>query len=336
MKVLVVGTEWWGDWVTSTADAFTRLDIETEVLHIEKHIDSLARKFFSYPKYREYVNNKNRQQLKNRVDSFNPQLILIFNQDLLDKDTAAYIRSRQIKTFQWLGDDPFHVDDIVHNLDLYDEISIWDPYFISPLELIANKKVHYLPAAGDDHIYKPLPDIKKDIDISFVGSALGPNKILRPQIMLNLFNELGPAVDNLKIEIYGDNNWKNSGDPRLAKCFKGRTADTAETNLINNRSHIVLNLHHPQNVEATNLRTFEVALSGSFQLANAKSEITNLYGELITTFNDIKGLADGIQNYLNNPKATEENINKVRDITLQNHTYVKRAETILDIIKTAL
>ena len=90
----------------------------------------------------------------------------------MDESLYAYCQKHNINVFLWLGDSPFLVKDITDNTDYYDKIFSWDPYYIPVLACIANKTIHYLPAAGDDEIYFNIPETEKDIDILFYDQLI--------------------------------------------------------------------------------------------------------------------------------------------------------------------
>lgn len=91
-------------------------------------------------------------------------------------------------------------------------------------------------------------------------------------------------------------------------------------------SKIVLNNLYPSEIEGVNVRLFEVAATGSFQICNYRKSIDDLYidDEEIVTFKTIIELKEKIDFYLKNEEKRKCIALNAYKRTLAEHTYEKR------------
>ena len=339
MRILTAATPWWGHLIESYISAFDELNHNSElftIMDIKQDSHAIQRALLPYPSYYRFVQNKIRDNLLKKIVEFKPDLLLIFNYPLLYPEVADYCNSKNIKSFLLLGDNPYNNLEIIAQNKYYDNIFCWDPYYVNGMQLLSGREIRYLPHAGDAKIYYPIfPTPNKDIDVCFVGSAsFGDNKVFRPNIIINLLNQLMINKTELNILIQGDNSWIpwTKKNEYLKQSFRLGLLSPTEVNKVYNRSKVVLNIHHPQNILSAHMRTFEIALSGSFQIADYKSEISNIFGTSIKTFKDINEATMIINRFLENPISEKNNLQKAREIILSNNTYIHRAQEILNYL----
>lgn len=137
---------------------------------------------------------------------------------------------------------------------------------------------------ADNTLYKKLPDVKKDIDVSFVGSlSHGPNHSSRVKML--------KIVESLGVNLFVAN-----------ELF-----DIGKINEVYNRSKIVLN--HATDVGQPfghgfgyQCRHFEAGFAGAFVFSNAIDNESSLKN--IAVFHDEYGLKKGILNFLD-PEQNE-------------------------------
>ena len=336
MRILTAATPWWGHLIESYLSAFYSLNHDTklfQIMDIKQNCHKLQKTILPYPNYYKFVQKQIQKELLIEIDEFKPDLLLVFNYPLLYSDIADYLEAHKIKSFLLLGDSPFNDAQIINQSNKYNEIFCWDPYYVNGLQLLSGRTVNYLPHAGDEKIYFPLtPSCPKDIDLCFVGSAsFGDNKVFRPNIIINLLNELFDNAEELNVLIQGDDSWipwvnKNK---YLKKCFSPGILSPDEVNILYNRSKAVLNIHHPQNILSAHMRTFEIALSGCYQLADYKAEIPRIFGNTVQTFTNIDEAVFKLRNYLSKPELENNNIDNARQIVLEKNTYYHRAKEML-------
>jgi spore maturation protein CgeB len=171
----------------------------------------------------------------------------------------------------------------------------------------------YLPEGSNPDIHKPY-DLKKTIDISFVGQCYGN----RPEIIRKL-NDFG-----IHVEAYG------YGWPR-------GSLSTEEMVKMYSRSKI--NLGFGGVVGYTNTyclkgRDFEIPMSGGLYLTEHHPELERFY-ELekeIVTYKDFDELVEKIHHLLSNPGKAELIRKKGRRRALNEHSWEMRFEKIFNLM----
>ena len=102
-----------------------------------------------------------------------------------------------------------------------------------------------------------------------------------------------------------------------------------------NRSMINLNIHHPKDIEADapNMRVFEVAGCGGFQLVERMKSIQELFlTGSIETYSDVSELLDKIKYFLDfKEEATEKGLKSMEEC-VRNHSYAHRVSKMLESI----
>lgn len=332
-KILVLGTKWWGKWSEQLAKAFIHQGYECQHINIHELFNPLF--FHHWRSKKSFLDldiNKKNLALQNIIESTIPTQMISVNVDVCSTELLQRCRHLGINTFLWLGDSPYsynHID----QFRFYDQVAIWDDYYIQCLNFMADLDARYLPTCGDDEIFKYL-DLARDIDLLFIGNAFGGNATLRARLLARLISALDRP--GLKIQIYGDDNWLKMAEqyPVLSPYIKCQIVSPEQANELYNRSKIVLNIHHPQNVHSTSARTYEIALSGAFQLVEHKENVPKLFsGTGIRTFTSADELIPLVSDYLEDAPARHQIAMSVRDRATTEHTYAVRATQILDLMK---
>lgn len=182
-------------------------------------------------------------------------------------------------------------------------------------------KFHFIPLAGNNHLFYPL-EIEKKYDICFIGTLShgyrGEDKYLYP------------FIENKKYNFYlGGMIYKNYGIPFIPY---------EESNLIRNQSKININFHYdcqkphkkdqPHRIDL-NQSVFNIALSGNFQICDHPL-VKEIFGDsIITSENNWSEL---IEYYLHNDEERKRLSNKAYHIALQNHTWKTRMGEFLNLL----
>jgi len=269
-------------------------------------------------------------QLYKRALCAKPDLILIDSGQALLPETLKRIKIElKIPLIIWLLDDPVHQEwnNVLRSLQYYDYVFTFDPHYIEEYKKLGARNVRYLPCACDPDIYKTLHDHRDEIyDLTFIGTVT-PNRI-----------ELLSKLARFDLSIW---SWiPRSLIPyplNLPKYYRGR-AFGEDTNNIYNQSKIALNFHHPQSIVATNMRTFEIASSGTFQLVEYKEEIAKLFriGDEIICFNDADDLIELIHYYLPRSDERKRIAKEAQKRVHSEHTYANRFEEMFVYINSTL
>lgn len=216
-------------------------------------------------------------EVKRRFDDFRPDLVFIYNGDLLEKETIRYFR-RRAKVAVWMLDGA-----LLHprSLAIAPET---DAYFcfersdVGKLHEMGIGNARFLPQGYDPEIYHPLPGTEKDIDILFVGA------LYRYPERIRLLTALARRwAGRYRIRIYGRYKpfEKNPVKWLLREqrsVFLNRNVPPAEVNRLYNRAKVCINIHHAQSADGANPKVFEICGAGAYQVVDANPFIEEIYG----------------------------------------------------------
>lgn len=232
-------------------------------------------------------------------------------------------------TIFWATEDPYEQDANYRIIDDFDVIFSCDRWGTNFYE---HPHVHFLPLAACEKLhYRPLDEtLEKNIDVMFCGVAFGSRK--------DVMRSIRPALSDLNIKIVGP-GWGEFGIG-----FSDARIEKDQLVELYQRSKIVLNLGRSLHFENKRFiimpsnpgpRTFEAAAAGAMQLFHEDNYAIHDFYErdelpVFSTRYDFQQLLD---KYLNDPALILETARKAQERTLKDHTYTKRIETVLQILR---
>jgi len=100
-------------------------------------------------------------------------------------------------------------------------------------------------------------------------------------------------------------------------------------------SRIVLNSIHPAEFSGVNVRTFEIAAVGAFQLATYRADMPLLFepDKEIVLHKSLAELKDQLRFYLDNPELRRQIALAAQARALAQHTYEKRLSKLISILR---
>jgi spore maturation protein CgeB len=342
MKVLITGSQWHDNSSQITAHGFREIGCQTEIFYDNpKNWNLTASKITSRTplkkysiKFEEWYKDRVGQLFLAAVEKFKPDFIFVIAGLYFSNRIIKQIREKyKISIANFVVDDPaFCSRTLMYDLSAYSEVFVIDRSWMPVLEFFNPGHIHYLPHAGDIENFKPL-GIKKDVDVAFGGTVAlrmpnGPSGYLRAEI-LNVLAETG-----FKIKAYV---------PGITEAFREFPAlknieyydgykSHEELNKLYNQAKIVLSIHSPQLKSGVSPRVFDVALAGTFQLVEFKSELPELFTEGLKCFKNLNELVDFTKYYLTYDEEREELAKKCNKLAIKNHTFKSRAQYILSKI----
>ena len=270
------------------------------------------------------------------LESFKPDLALVFGSCLPHESEYSFIRKKcddlKIPLAFWMHDDPYEFDfkyKIVDYADIIFTNDKWASYHYG------RENVFHLPmAACPQTHFRPIDSLKK-IDIFFCGVAF--------ENRLALLEGLKSVLKKFNTQIYGD-GW----DEKNLPFTKNQRIPNKELSDFYAKSHIILNMG--RNLHFANERfmltpstpgprTFEAGMAGALQMFFVDSlEIIKYYtpDKEILLFNNINDFEEKVINIFQYPEKAIQLRKAAQRRTLHDHTYKKRAETILKISETKL
>ena len=357
MKISLIGLDWWGGITRYTEEALTRLGHDVEPFYYwpaiqyaapwKRGLNRLANMRYIHGALRRLIGSNQGTALQDLRSGFEASLLKRMNQALikavlrqspdlifvikgetiLPETLAGLKKDLKVPVVSWLMDKPFPEgapNFISQSLRLMDHVFIFDSYYVDELQRAGVKNVHHLPFACNPEIYRTIKLSNDEADIyRSQVSFMGVSQPRREKMIMEL--------SQFDLRVWGPGwTFAEYNNARVVN----RVVPLEEAVKIYNASEIVLNQNHPQSVYGTNMRTFEVAACGAFQLTDHKKEMDAFFepGAEMVYYNDIDDLKEKIQYYLSHPKERMAIAARAQLRVQLDHTYERRMTDVLRII----
>lgn len=336
-KVLVIGPDFWG-YSESVARAFESTGCNTEVINYWEDypinfinrikcggMSKIGINYF-IKKYNNEINTK----ILNVYKKIKPDIVFIIKGHKIFKDTLEKIK--ESKVVLWMMDSIYKVEQTYKNIDLFDYRFMFEK---NDVEKLAQSKIssYFLPLALDETVYYPINNIKKTIDILFVG-ALYPERLELLKSIIIKFPDLNICIYGKYLEWRHTERYINYYLKNYRAYFENKNVHPSIVNELYARTKIAINIHNPQSQYGCNQRFFEILGSKSFQIVDENKFIKNKFvdGKHIVFFNNEKDLCNKIKYYLNNRVERNRIANYGYQEVIKNHTFKYRINEVLNII----
>jgi spore maturation protein CgeB len=209
-------------------------------------------------------------------------------------------------------------------VSLFDCVFTNDKYHAIEWKMIGAKNAVALPiSAINPKIHYPRKKNKKyECDVSFVGSFYDNRHELCEYLYKN----------NINIKVWGSISQKIDKSSLFWKFYQGK-ANAIELQEIISSSEISINIQPMHIQSGGNMRTFEIPATKTFQLIDRYEKSWFEEGKEIVSYKDKKDLLNKIQYYLENDKKREEIAEAGYNKVLNEHTYRKRMQRVIDVCK---
>ncbi len=331
-KVLIIGTDFFG-YTESVERAFNKLGFDTKTYIYKREVTSLKEKLeyhisFNKKKFiEEIIPERFNKRLLNLYQSFQPDLVFIFQETPLEKSTIKKMKN-SLKVI-WLMDSIFRKHYIYNIRDLADYIFLFEKTDVEKLSKEEQKTTHFLPCALDETIYYPI-DSEKEIDLLFVGHIY-ENRFL-------LLRKIAERFNDKTLKFYGllDSSVRVKYDYYLKEnrhIFLDCNINPSKTNELYSKSKINLNVHHSQSFYGSNQRFYEISGSKSFQLVDGNDYINDYFdASEIMTYNSEEELMTKIDSTSRNGEIRRLFAQNAYCKVIKKHTFISRIEEILKIV----
>jgi spore maturation protein CgeB len=263
--------------------------------------------------------------------SFEPHLVLVIkgvSGFWLERTTIEEM-SPSVRAI-WFIDRVKRNQNYEENIFIYDKCFVFDASDTSSIADIVPVHPHFLPLGFDREIYRPMPNIRKDIDVCFVGWPY-PNRIQIIERLLDDFPDRSFRIYSRYARYSKPKSWlrllSNKIDARRRSAYRNRFIHPSQVNLLYARSKIALNIHHKQSSEGCNPRVFEIMGSGTFQVADANPYMRKNFSDCIGLYEDYAELESLIRRYINDDAARNEMAAKSLEVSTS-HTLDRRIEDL--------
>lgn len=212
---------------------------------------------------------------------------------------------------------------------LYDLVLVNDYYHgIQWLELGA-KRMECLPiAAIDPDFHHPydLTDEEREAtraNVTFVGTLVPDNLYSERVAALEAITEFKPGI------------WSVHDVPQSLKPFKRGYALGGDMMRVLSNATISLNVHGDFMRYGGNMRLFEAAAVGAFQITDDRPGIREWFtpDEHLVTFRNHTDLRQKIAHYLAHPEERQRMVDAARAHVLAHHTYTHRLAKVESLLK---
>jgi spore maturation protein CgeB len=275
------------------------------------------------------------KKLLRQIDGFKPDIFIISGgSDYISVETIKKIKYEYgIKVVLTHGMSPALTATYTEKklAPHYDLIAVNDFYHAISWKELGGNAIALPVSACDPDIHKryELSEEEKreyGCDVCFVGS-LYPESFYKERI--KILEEL----TEFDLGVWTPNKREILKNRVLNNFYRGEAYGEKMLKIFN-ASKIVLNLHGHSMQYGGNLRTFEIAGCGAFQLIDRYYKEWFEEGKEIVSFQDIRDLKEKIEYYLDRPTDRERIAKAGQERAYRYHTYKKRMEKLIPIIMT--
>ena len=279
-------------------------------------------------RYQEALFRRRDRRLIRLARRLRPDLVLVLKGETLSGEVLAEVkRLAHGPLVTWWVDDPWRFPSSLERFALFDHVFVFDRSYVLRLEALGAKRVHFLPCACDETVYRPMRLTRGDqrdlgSDVAFVAWSYPEREAV--------VRALARAVD---IGVWGG-GWRNLETLRTGRgtpVVRGSAVSTLTAARIYNASRIGLNAHASQTrLGGLNTRAFELLASGLFQLVDRVAGIEQLLTPDVEVVcysspDEARQLA---KHYLADGEMRLRIATKGRARVLEEHTYVCRMRTL--------
>lgn len=276
-------------------------------------------------KFREFVS---RDWLRS-VRNYKPDLIVLEHAPNVLPSAIKEIRKDGYTVFYWTDSPPAgaQAKDLLASLKASDKVFTDDREREWMTTLFHPTEFEFLPLAGDPEAYHPIPGVKKEYDVVFVGS-MSPQTgdgVIRAEIMSSI-------PDKYKVGIFGNDidYWFKFYPKLKERTFSSAALDVGRVNEIYNKAKIVICIYTTFHIETVSARTHEAALAGAFQIVDWRKGVDELYPKgLLANFKYAREVNGLIDEWISKDKERDAIAAQARAHALAHHTWRHRAEEML-------
>ncbi len=257
-----------------------------------------------------------------QIGIYKPEVIYIQDLSILTKNTLQTLKG----CCKLLVGQIASVLPSMNILSNFDLILTSFPHYVDRLKKKGIKS-EYIKIGFEKRMLDRIGNQKRIYDVSFIGSFSRYH-----MKSIKVFEEAAKKID---IHIWGHGlNYLSPNSP-LRKYYHGQ-AWGKEMYKILSQSKIVINRHiDAAENYANNMRLYETTGMGAMLITDNKKNLHELFhvGKEIESYNNHSELVDKIEYYLKNEKEREQIAKAGQIRTINDHTYEKRMEELVKIIK---
>ena len=209
----------------------------------------------------------------------------------------------------------------------YDALFFKDPFIVKNMKSILGLEAYYLPECFNPHQHY----LSKDKDLAPYYCDLATAGNLH-SYRVAFFKQLISKGYDIKIWGIDSPDWLNKG--KINEIYQGKPVYNQDKAAAFLGAKIVINNLLLSEIEGVNVRTFEAAGIGAFQLVDWRLGLEDLFlpGKEIETFKDMNELKEKIDFYLKNETLRNDIADNGKKRAYKDHTYEKRLSLLIDTV----
>ena len=255
-----------------------------------------------------------------------PDMILAIRGDRVSRDAFAQAKAHTgARLVNWLSDNVLRLPRLLASLDVFDGLFVKDTFVLEELVRRGYRHVRYLAQCCEPSLHRTLRMSPAETgyyrsDLAIVG-AMYPKRLSVAEALVDF--DLKIWLDHARLRI-------PAGSPARSRVIPHRAYGLEQTRVFN-AARIVVNSHHEQDVRGVNLRTFEAAGCGAFQLVEWRADLESLFepGREIVVFREIGELRELARYYLAHDGKRTAIAERAQRRAHGEHTYGHRLPEIL-------
>lgn len=333
MKLIIVAPH--SDYNDQICRAFIACGVD--ILYIDERMAHFLPEFlgrisvlWKISKKTPYVRQFNKKFLGKKLISacinFKPQAVLFIKATSVKPKILKQIKDMGIKTANWFPENiyrpPYNKWFLLHYAD-YDFFLTFDSSIMERNKLEFPQKIKYVPYGADpwefDVDISDEDKRKYNCEICFIGTAY-PERV---EVLLGL--------KDYDVKIFGWGGWEKT---QLADRYFG-PLNATESVKAYRCAKICLNTNTVPATNGVNVKTFEIAAAGGFQISDWRKDIENIFipDKEIVIFRDLDDLRSRVDYYLKHENERRTIARAGHERLLKDHTLKQRAMQIINLLK---
>jgi spore maturation protein CgeB len=263
-------------------------------------------------------------RLRRLCEAWRPAVVLVLKGGPINAGLIQRVKSRIDTLFlNVFPDNPLWMIPFEH-LEPYDIFFTKERYAMRQLQLAGLRNLYYLPlycVPAAQHPVDLSAEERRPLDgvVALVGRAYPWRARFVRELAAYPVRLWGPG-------------WHRVTDPRVRALVAGGAVWGADKLKIHSGARLSLNPHHPMNdIVGVNIRTFELAATGSCQVVDLKDDLSTLFkpGEELVAYRDLAELRRALDHYLAHPDEARAIGENARRRAIAEHTLRHRLDEIL-------
>lgn len=329
---------------------FVNADIKKDIREIGKIKDIRVSVIMDDFTYQSYEPEWNIEQLsiykwKEQLEQFQPHLLFVesawqgLNKEWERKiantsdellSVMDWCKFNNVPTMFWNKEDPIHFETFIHTAKMFDYVFTTDVDCVDRYKALLNhENVYWLPFAAQLQAHNPIEVYAREDAFCFAGAYY----LRYPARMLDLENFITTLPTFKPVIIYDRNYYKDDPNYQFPDNFKPFIKGNLPYNEIDKAYkgyNYSINLNSVKSSQGMFARrVFEVLASNTVLVSNYSRAIKMLLGDLVICSDDGLIIAKKLSELENSKSIEKHKLLALRKV-LQEHTYSKRAQFIVN------